>query len=395
MKKAGGTVIVQSPESAGFAAMPLSIPPTLVDITAAPEAMGRIILDIVGASEMPPDGTDRTMLRTLLAQLRERSGIDFSQYKTPTIMRRLSRLMVASGVSSIAEYLPFLQRNPEGYQRLVNSFLIKVTEFFRDAALFEALRDNILPKLMTEAREQNRELRIWSAGSSTGEEAYSLAILCAELMRDQESSIGVRIFATDVDELAVSFARRGVYSSDSLRHVPESLVARYFSKHDDRYEVSKQIRNMTVFGQHDLGQRAPFPRIDLVLCRNVLIYFTKELQARALQLFAFALRDGGYLVLGKAESTTSVPRFFKVSQLSTEDLRTRGRARLAAADAAQGHGAISALANVPRELRKATAPDAQCKRNGASTVTRRRRRIHGRVRHRRRGGRSELRYRRD
>src|SRR5215469_2911777 len=176
VKKGGGTVIVQDPQSAGFASMPLSIPPTLIDITAAPESMGRIILEIVGTSELPPDGSDRNLLRTLLGQLRERSGIDFSQYKTPTIMRRLSRLMVASGVSSISEYLPYLQRNPEGYQRLVNSFLIKVTEFFRDAALFETLRDHILPKLIAEAREHNRELRIWSAGTSTGEEAYSLAI---------------------------------------------------------------------------------------------------------------------------------------------------------------------------------------------------------------------------
>jgi two-component system, chemotaxis family, CheB/CheR fusion protein len=312
VKRAGGTVIVQDPQSAGFASMPLSIPPTLIDITAAPEAMGRIILDMVGTSEVSPDGTDRTLLRTLLTQLRERSGIDFSQYKTPTIMRRLSRLMVASGVSSIGDYLPYLQRNPEGYQRLVNSFLIKVTEFFRDAGLFDTLRDQILPKLVTEAREQDRELRIWSAGTSTGEEAYSLAILCAELMRDDAKPIDVRIFATDIDEQAVAFARRGIYTADSLRHMPEALVNRYFSEHDERYEVSKQIRNMTVFGQHDLGQRAPFPRIDLVLCRNVLIYFTKDLQARALQLFAFALRDGGYLVLGKAESTTPVPQFFKL-----------------------------------------------------------------------------------
>jgi two-component system, chemotaxis family, CheB/CheR fusion protein len=310
VKKGGGTIIVQDPQSAGYASMPLSIPPTLVDITAPPEAMGKIVLDLVGTAEVPADVADRNMLRTLLAQLRERSGIDFSQYKTPTIMRRLSRLMVASGIGSIGEYIPYLQRNPDGYQRLVNSFLIKVTEYFRDAALFEALRDHILPKLMVEAREQSRELRIWSAGTSTGEEAYSLAILCAELSRDEATSVDVRIFATDVDEQAISFARRGIYSADSLRHIPDSLVARYFSKYEDRYEVSKQIRNMTVFGQHDLGQRAPFPRIDLVLCRNVLIYFTKELQTRALQLFAFALRDGGYLVLGKAESTTPLPQFF-------------------------------------------------------------------------------------
>lgn len=311
VKKAGGTVIVQDPQTAGFAAMPLSIAPPFIDMTAPPEAMGRLILEIVGTSDAPTEGPERTMLRTLLTQLRERSGIDFSQYKTPTIMRRLARLMAASGAGSIAEYLSYLQHNPEGYQRLVNSFLIKVTEFFRDAALFEALRDHVLPTLMAEARAAGRELRIWSAGTSTGEEAYSLAVLCAELMRD-EPALDVRIFATDVDEQAVAFARRGMYHAESLRDVPESLVSRYFTKSDDRYEVSKQIRNMTVFGHHDLGQRAPFPRIDLVLCRNVLIYFTKELQTRALQLFAFALRDGGYLVLGKAESTTPLPQFFKL-----------------------------------------------------------------------------------
>ena len=311
VKRSGGTVIVQDAQSAAYAAMPLAIPPTLVDITAPPEAMGAIVLNIVGASEMAPDGSERNLLRTLLAQLRERSGIDFSQYKTPTIMRRLSRLMVASGASSIGEYIGYLQRNPERYQRLVNSFLIKVTEFFRDAELFEVLRDQILPKLMVEARDEGRELRIWSAGTSTGEEAYSLAILCAELVREEALSVEVRIFATDVDEGAIAFARRGMYSQDSLRHIPETLVARYFTRTDDQYEVSKVIRNMTVFGQHDLGQRAPFPRIDLVLCRNVLIYFTRELQTRALQLFAFALRDGGYLVLGKAESTTPLPQLFK------------------------------------------------------------------------------------
>lgn len=311
VKRAGGTIIVQDPESAGYASMPLSIPATLVDIVAPPEAMGRMVLDLIGSSELGADSTDRTMLRTLLVQLRDRSGIDFLQYKTPTIMRRLSRLMVANGARSIAEYVAYLHRNPDGYQRLVNAFLIKVTEFFRDPALFDTLRDQILPKLMLTAREEGRELRIWSAGTSTGEEAYSLAILCAELQRDQSLSADVRIFATDIDEQAIAFARRGVYTADSVRDLPEGMTARYFTRHDDRLEVSKYIRNMTVFGQHDLGQRAPFPRIDLVLCRNVLIYFTKELQARALHLFAFALRDGGYLVLGKAESTTPLPNLFK------------------------------------------------------------------------------------
>ena len=324
VKMAGGTVIIQDPRTAGFPALPLSIPPTLVDIVATPEAMGNIIADLLRAPMPPVDPGEKKLLRTLLAQLRERSGIDFSQYKAPTIMRRLSRLMVASGVTTISDYLSFLQRNPEGYQRLVTSFLIKVTEFFRDAALYDVLRDQILPKLLLEAAEQGRELRIWSAGTSTGEEAYSIAILCAELIRDDPNAVNIRIFATDINEQTIAFARRGIYSKDAVRNIPPGLLQRYFSKVDDHYEVSKTIRNMTVFGQHDLGQRAPFPRIDLCLCRNVLIYFTKELQTRALQLFAFALRDGGYLVLGKAESTTPLPQFFNIYNSSLKIYQREG-----------------------------------------------------------------------
>ena len=324
VKMAGGTVIIQDPRTAGFPALPLSIPPTLVDMIAAPEAMGNIIADLLRAPLPPVDPGEKKLLRTLLTQLRERSGIDFSQYKAPTIMRRLSRLMVASGVTTISDYLSYLQRNPEGYQRLVTSFLIKVTEFFRDAALYDVLRDQILPKLLLEAAEHGRELRIWSAGTSTGEEAYSIAILCAELIRDDPNSVSVRIFATDINEQTIAFARRGIYSNDAVRNIPPGLLQRYFSQVDDHYEVSKTIRNMTVFGQHDLGQRAPFPRIDLCLCRNVLIYFTKELQTRALQLFAFALRDGGYLVLGKAESTTPLPQFFNVFNSSLKIYQREG-----------------------------------------------------------------------
>ena len=311
VKAHGGTVLIQDPRSAAHPSMPLAIPPTLVDFAARPDAMGGILVELIRGTRVTDGNGDQTELRRLLTQLRDRSGIDFLQYKMPTIMRRLSRLMVATGVSSVADYIRHLQSHPEAYQKLVGAFLIKVTEFFRDAALFEELKNHILPELIDEAVRTGNELRIWSAGTSTGEEAYSLAILCAELLQEKDVSIGVRIFATDLDEEAIAFARRGVYGGETLRHVPPAWIERYFVRMGDQYEVGKRIRNMTVFGAHDLGQRAPFPRIDLCTCRNVLIYFTRELQMRALQLFAFSLRTGGYLVLGKAESTTLLSQYFR------------------------------------------------------------------------------------
>ncbi len=311
VKEHGGTVIIQDPRTASHPSMPLAIPPTLVDLTARPETMGGLLQGLVRGTRVPDGTTEQNVLRTLLVQLRDRSGIDFLQYKMPTIMRRLSRLMIAAGVENLSEYLRHLQAHPQGYQRLVSAFLIKVTEFFRDAALFDELKNHVLPRLIAEAAQNGNELRIWSAGTSTGEEAYSLAILCAELLRDENVGVSVRIFATDLDEEAIAFGRRGIYTRESLRHVPQAWVERYFVRMGEQFEVAKSLRHMTVFGAHDLGQRAPFPRIDLCTCRNVLIYFTRELQTRALQLFAFSLRDGGYLVLGKAESTTPLADYFR------------------------------------------------------------------------------------
>jgi len=313
VKEHGGTVMVQEPASAPYPSMPLAIPPTLIDLIARPESMGDMLASLIhGVFDRPETPSDQQLLRTVLLQLRERSGVDFTQYKTPTILRRLSRLMVSAGVENLADYLRYLQLHPEGFTRLVSAFLIKVTEFFRDGALYDELRTSILPRLIEHARDNGGELRMWSAGTSTGEEAYSLAILCAELLRDEETPVDVRIFATDLDDDAIAFARRGVYPAESVRQLPEAWVERYFVRSGEGYEVTKRIRSMTVFGQHDLGQRAPFPRIDLCLCRNVLIYFTRELQMRALQLFAFSLRDGGYLVIGKAESTGALADYFRV-----------------------------------------------------------------------------------
>ena len=324
VKDLGGTVVVQNPETASYPGMPLALAPTSIDIVAELEAIGPLLHDLALGLAEPSRPDDERLLSSFLDQLRARSGIDFGSYKRATILRRLQRRMVATGSAKLREYVRYVQNNPEEYQRLTASFLIKVTEFFRDKDLFDHLRDKVIPQLIADASARDRELRVWSAGCATGEEAYSLAMLISDALGDDLDTFNVRIFATDVDSDAITFARRGIYPESSLTDLPPTLLERHFSKHAEGYEVRKRIRAITVFGQHDLGQRAPFPRVDLALCRNVLIYFTSELQRRALQLFAFSLRDGGVLVLGKAESTTPLAEYFVLSNPRLKIYRRQG-----------------------------------------------------------------------
>jgi two-component system, chemotaxis family, CheB/CheR fusion protein len=323
VKAAGGTVVIQNPETAQYPGLPLSLPTAVVDIVTELEVLGVLLRDLVNGTYVPPSTDDERRMRTLLDQVRARSGIDFNVYRQPTIRRRLQRRMVDTGRQSIEAYVTYLQRHPQEYQRLVSSFLIKVTDFFRDADLFDRLRTRILPDLLEEARTRGNELRLWSAGCATGEEAYSLAILVAELLGDELEQFSVRVFATDVDPDAIVHARRGVYSGAALNHLSSELRSRYFAPVDSVYEVKRAVRRLVVFAPHDLGQRPPFPRVDLILCRNVLIYFTPELQRRVLQSFAFSLRPAGRLVLGKSETTSPLPAYF-----SLDDSRLRVYRRL-------------------------------------------------------------------
>jgi two-component system CheB/CheR fusion protein len=348
VKERGGTVLVQEPESAAFPALPAAIPLSHVDYTTNLEALAPLLTTLT-AGPRDADVTNPEVLSAFLNQLRSRTGIDFRQYKTPTIVRRLSRLMATAGCETLKDYLRYLTGHPEGYQRLISTFLIKVTEFFRDPALFAHLRDTILPDLIAHARANRSELRLWSAGCATGEEAYSLAIAFAEILGDEVDTLPIRIFATDLDADAIAFARRGIYPSSALSEMSPSLVAKYFARVDDAFQIKKSIRNLTVFGEYDLAQRAPFPRIDLVLCRNVLIYFTKELQQRTLQLFAFSLRGGGYLVLGKSETTSPLPQFFAGVQPALKIFRRQGD-RLLIPAPALAEGAASRERASPRRI---------------------------------------------
>lgn len=310
VKKAGGTVVIQNPATATYPSMPQSLAPTAVDFIANVEEIGQLLYDLLIGASSVTQASETKLLRTFLNDVHEFSGLDFTTYKPATILRRLKRRMVATNSPSLDAYLRYLERQPEEYQHLISTFLIKVTEFFRDRELFDTLRRETLPRLIEDARNNSKEIRIWSAGCATGEEAYSIAVLIADALGEELNQFTVRIFATDLDPQAIAFARRGIYSRASLASAPPDLVERYFSQLDGDFEVQKRVRSLVVFGQHDLGRRAPFPHMDLVLCRNVLIYFTSDLQKRVLQLFAYSLRNGGVLVLGKAETTSPLPEFF-------------------------------------------------------------------------------------
>jgi two-component system CheB/CheR fusion protein len=323
---AGGTVVIQNPTTAAYPGMPAALAPQTVDIVADLPQIGAILHDLLAGLAVSLRPEAEHALDAFLDQVREHSGIDFRVYKPATILRRLQRRITATQCQDLAGYAAYLQREPEEYGRLVNSFLIKVAAFLRDPELFAVLRTQVLPALIAANRSPGQALRFWSAGCATGEEAYSLAILICELLGAELSGWAVKIFATDLDGDAVAFARQGVYPAAALAGLPEELITRYFSAGPEGYTINKHVRSLVVFGEHDLGQHAPFPQLDLILCRNVLIYFTQELQQRALQLFAFALRDGGYLVLGRTETVRPLEEFF-VPQFSPHKIYCRQGSR--------------------------------------------------------------------
>src|SRR6266700_3322575 len=328
VKNAGGTVIVQDPQTARYPSMPLALPPTLVDFEVAIERIGPLLYDLLKKGESLPQPEEKSddVLRSILEQVSRQANIDFRPYKSTTILRRINRRMAVTHCSTMHDYLDYLKANPQEVGELVKAFLINVTQFFRDSDAFTYLKSQILPKLIARGLERDHTLRVWAAGCATGEEAYSLAMLITELLGPELSQWSIKIFATDVDEAAINFARRGLYSENLLRDVPADYKDRFFERVDHGYRVSKMLRQMIIFSQQDLSRSAPFPRIDLVLCRNVLIYFTPELQEYVLNQFAFSLSHNGYLFLGKAETVRPNQSHFELVNKRWKVYRCTGNA---------------------------------------------------------------------
>jgi two-component system, chemotaxis family, CheB/CheR fusion protein len=303
VKRAGGTVIIQNPVTAAYPSMPLSLPPTVVDHVVEIGEVAPLLDSLIRGAQVVQTARSEDPLRELLGHVSRHAGLDFGQYKPSTILRRISRRMAVTHAGSLAEYGRYLETRPDEARELARAFLIKVTGFFRDPEAFAYVRESVVPDLIARGREQGRALRLWSAGCSTGEEPYSLALLLADHLDGELPDWSIKIFATDLDEGAIDFARRGVYPVNVLTDLPDDYLARFFEPVDHSFRVTKVLRQMVIFGQQDLGRGVPFPRIDLVVCRNLLIYFKPELQQTILDLFAYSLHQtGGYLFLGKAET---------------------------------------------------------------------------------------------
>ncbi|WP_392482518.1 CheR family methyltransferase [Nostoc sp. C110] len=236
----------------------------------------------------------------LLIYLRQSRGFDFTGYKRSTLMRRVRKRMQSLNIENFEEYLDYLEVYPEEFNYLFNTILINVTAFFRDSSAWEYLAEEILPNLIRN-KNTSDQIRIWSAGCASGEEAYTLAMLMAERLGAEEFRQRVKIYATDVDEEALNQARQATYSAKDVQAVSDELRQKYFEIVGNRYVFRQDLRRSVIFGRHDLLQDAPISRLDLLVSRNTLMYFNSETQGRILARFHFALNDTGYLFLGKAE----------------------------------------------------------------------------------------------
>ena len=317
LKEKNGIVMVQEPTEAKYDSMPRNaIDSVLVDIVApANELPEKLIAFLkhfpVVKSNMEIEIKDQSSLEKIIILLRIHTGNDFSLYKKNTIYRRIERRMSIHKIDKIPSYVHFLQENPEEVDILFKELLIGVTTFFRDPAVWEKLEETIFP-VMIANQQEGSILRAWVPGCSTGEEAYSLAIVFKEALEkmNPHGGISLQIFATDLDHEAIETARKGFFSANIAADVSKKRLTRFFIPTDDGYRINTEIREMVVFAKHNIILHPPFTKIDILTCRNLLIYMDAELQKKLLGLFYYSINPEGYMVLGSAETPGSQSRFF-------------------------------------------------------------------------------------
>ncbi|HVX50772.1 MAG TPA: CheR family methyltransferase, partial [Chitinophagaceae bacterium] len=311
IKSAGGVTFAQD-ETAQFDVMPKSaVSAGAVDISLPPEAIAaeldRLSSNINEIKDMPgeaetsniiPPGADLDEIFQIISSA---VGVDFSLYKKTTIRRRIARRMLLLKQPTLKEYITYLKEHADEVTALYRDVLINVTSFFRDTDTMQYLKRKILPRLLKN-RKAGETVRVWVPGCSSGEEAYSIAILFMEVLGEKASNTGIQLFATDLSETAISRARAGVYTPMQLEGVSPERIQRFFTKADGNYRIAKFIRDLCIFSIHNVFKDPPFSRIDLVSCSNLFIYLESLLQKKILTAFHYALNDGGFLVLGKSET---------------------------------------------------------------------------------------------
>lgn len=321
IKAEGGITFSQDEESAEYDGMPHSaIAAGYIDFVLRPADLALELMRIgrhpyihAGATAVVSDMLPEVQqhLSKIFVLLRARTGNDFTYYKHATIKRRIKRRMMLHKIDRLGDYVKLLNERPGEVEALFQDILINVTNFFRDGEVFDALAEKVLPRLVKERRAGD-PIRIWVCGCSTGEEAYSIAMTLLEHLGDQANDTTVQIFATDIDDKAINVAREGVYPEGIAADVSPRRLKRFFTRVTNGYRINKSIRDMCVFAVQNVVKDPPFSRLDMVCCRNLLIYLESVLQKRALQIFHYALKPNGYLLLGSSETTGSYAELFSL-----------------------------------------------------------------------------------
>ena len=313
VRAAGGLTIVQKPETAQFDTMLRSAIATgMVDFVLPLREIAEVIQRYVPQIRSEVVSEDREKLEHLdsvLDLITVRTGNDFTSYKKATLLRRTERRMALNRFGTLIEYLNFLQSKPSEVDELAKDMLIGVSSFFRDPEAFEELRRSVIAPLVRD-RADHRSIRVWIPGCSTGEEAYSIVMLLLEELASANKTSPLQIFASDIDSEALKFAREGIYPHSIAADVSEERLNRFFTKQDSHYQVAKRLRESVIFSLQNLLTDAPFSRLDLISCRNVLIYIEPVVQRKLISLFAFALTSAGYLFLGKSDAIASQSAYF-------------------------------------------------------------------------------------
>lgn len=316
IKSEMGMVIVQDPETAAFNSMPVSAIQTgLADYVLPPDKMPEYLVDYVkrfliggGAKPVAPGRIPLSDLEKIYSQLRSVTGHDFSHYKESTIFRRINRRMYVHHIDTIREYSDFMEKNPYEAKALFKELLIGVTSFFRDPEAFEALKAALKEDFGKKPKETS--IRGWVVGCSTGEEAYSIAIVLDECKDELGLNLDIKLFATDIDEESIEKARLGVYPASIAEDISDERLRKYFDREDDSYRIKRFIRDMMIFAEHSVIRDAPFTKLDLITCRNLLIYLDTELQKKIIPLFHYSLNPGGILFLGSSETIGTLSDIF-------------------------------------------------------------------------------------
>jgi two-component system, chemotaxis family, CheB/CheR fusion protein len=316
IKAEDGITLVQEPSSAKFAGMPQSaLDAGVADAALAPAQLAEELARLgrhpylAGHVQTPAVRKNDDVLKKIFLVVRNAVGVDYSEYKPATLERRLARRMALRRVATHEAYLELLLAEPEEARLLYEDVLIHVTSFFRDPEVFEQIKLDVFPGIVA-GKADGAPIRLWVAGCATGEEVYSLAIALLEFLDDAARSRTIQIFGTDISEKAIEVARSGVYPDSALRDLGDDRRRRFFTKLDRGYRISKSVRELCVFVRHDLARDPPFSKLDLVSCRNVLIYFGSALQKRIIATFHYCLNQPGFLLLGRTESISGFSQFF-------------------------------------------------------------------------------------